>query len=137
MTTSGSGRAYERYAWVIVFVSAILGLLAALLLTFAPNAILTEPGFRVGNAPLAIRSWGVTWIGFSVFVLVTLLRNYRKGERWAWYVLWLLPLLWLSHFILAPDTPHNLVLAIISALGLILSYRVFFPASAEQPSRVS
>ncbi len=64
------------------------------------------------------------------------LRNFRKGERWAWWALWLLPLLWLSYFLVNPDTVHNLVIAIITTLGLVLPYRRFFSASAEQPSHV-
>lgn len=131
------GRAYERYAWIILLVSTILGLLFAVPMSLAPSAIFTDPAFQVGAAPVAIRAWGITWVGFSVFTLVILLGPYRRSERWAWYTLWLLPLLWLSHFVLAPDLPHNLILAVISALGLILPYRKFFSSSAqEQPSRV-
>jgi hypothetical protein len=49
-----------------------------------------------------------------------------------------LPVLWLFHFLVNPATVHNLVIAIVTAVGLILSYRAFFSASGEQqPSRVS
>ncbi len=51
--------------------------------------------------------------------------------------LWLLPLLWLTHFLVNPATVHNLVIAIVTALGLILPYRTFFFASAERSTRVS
>jgi hypothetical protein len=63
--------------WLLL-VSAILGLLFAVVLTLAPNATLTEPGFRAGNAPLAIRLWGITWVGFSIFVLVLALQRFSK-----------------------------------------------------------
>ena len=136
MAVNRSGRAYERYGWVILLVSATLGLLLAVVLALAPNLIFSGSGFRVGNAPLVIRLWGITWVGFSIFALVMILVPYRRGERWAWYTLWLLPLLWLGHFVLSPDLIHNLVLAVISALGLILPYRRFFSDREEQPSRV-
>ncbi len=75
---------------------------------------------------MAIRLWGITWVGFGIFALVLILSPYRSGERWAWWTLWLLPLLWLLHFIFSL-APHNLVvLAVIGALGLILPYRSFF-----------
>lgn len=115
----------ERYGLWLLLVSAILGLLFAAILTLAPNAILTDPGFRVGNAPLAIRQWSITWVGISIFVLVLAPGPCRSVERWAWWALWLSPLLWLLHFVFSL-APHNLVLAVIGALGLILSYRRFF-----------
>ena len=68
---------------------------------------------------------------------MVLFRGFRQGERWAWWTMWLLPLLWLSHFVFNLSTVHNLVIAIITAVGLILSFRTFFSDSGEQPSRVS
>ncbi len=137
MAATGSARGYERYGWIILLVSAVLGLLAALILTLSPTSILVEPEFRVGSVPGVLRAWGITWIFFNIFVLVILFRNFRKGERWAWWVLWMLPLLWLSHFLVNPSTVHNLVIAIITAVGLVLPYRTFSSSSGEQPSRVS
>ena len=55
--------------------------------------------------------------------LIVLFKSFRKGEQWAWWALWLLPLLWLSHFLVNPATVHNLVIAVVTALGLILPYR--------------
>lgn len=126
-----------RYGWIILLVSAVLGLLVSLLLTLSPNTVLFQPAFRVGNVPGALRAWGVTWLFFNVIALVVLFRGFRQGEQWAWWTLWLLPLLWGSHFLFNPSTVHNLVIAIITAAGLILPYRRFFSASGEQTSRVS
>ena len=128
----------ERYGWIILLVSAILGLLAGLVLTFAPLSIMVEPAFAAGNVPGVLKAFGLTWIFFNICALIILFGNFRRGERWAWWVLWLLPLLWLFHFLVNPATVHNLAIAIISALGLIVSYRIFFSASGEQPTtRVS
>jgi len=107
-----------------------------LLLTISPTTVLFEPEFRAGDVPGTLRAWGITWL-FNVFALVVLFRGFRQVERWAWWTLWLLPLLWLSHFLFNPSTVHNLVIAIITAVGLILAYRTFFYASGEQASRVS
>lgn len=136
MAAIRGGRAHERYGWTILLVSAILGLLSALVLVFSPLSIMVEPAFAAGIVPGALRAWGITWVFFNILALAILLGNFRKGERWAWWALWLLPLLWLSHFLVNPATVHNLVIAIITALGLVLPYRRFFSASAEQPSHV-
>jgi hypothetical protein len=137
MTATGGGRVYERYAWVVLLVSAVLGLLAGLTLVLSPLSIMVEPAFAAGNVPAILRTLGLTWIFFNVLELIVLFRNFRGGERWAWWVLWLLPILWLFHFLFNPATVHNLVIAVVTALGLILSYRAFFSASGRQPSRVS
>ena len=126
-----------KYGWIIILISAILGLLLALLLTISPTTVLFEPEFRAGDVPGVLRAWGITWLFFNVLALIVLFRGFRQGERWAWWTMWLLPLLWLSHFVFNPSTVHNLVIAIITAVGLILSYRTFFSDSGEQPSRVS
>ena len=136
MAATKGGRAYERYGWIILLVSAVLGLLAGLTLTFAPLSIMIEPAFAVGNVPGALRALGITWVFFNILVLVILFRNFRKGERWAWWALWLLPLLWLTHFLFNPFTVHNLVISVVTALGLVLSYRGFFSASGDQRSHV-
>ncbi len=137
MAATRGGRAYERYGWTILLVSAVLGLVAGLTLAFAPLSIMVEPAFAAGNVPGVLRAWGITWVFFDIFALVILFKNFRKGERWAWWVLWLLPLLWLFHFLFNPSTVQNLVIAAITALGLVLSYRGFFSASADQPSHVT
>lgn len=123
-----------RFGLIILLVSAILGSLAGLTLIFAPLSIMVEPAFAAGNVPVILRTLGLTWVFFNVLEVVILFRNFRKG---AWWALWLLPLLWLFHFLFNPATVHNLVIAVVTALGLILSYRGFFSATGEQPSRVS
>jgi hypothetical protein len=125
-----------RVGWIILLGSAILGSLAGLTLILAPLSIMVEPAFAAGNVPAILRTLGLTWIFFNVLVVVILFRNFRGGEQWAWWVLWLLPVLWVFHFLFNPATVHNLVIGVVTTLGLLLSYRGFF-ASGEQPSRVS
>ena len=138
MAASTTQSSYERYGWIILLVSAVLGLLTALMLLFSPLSIMVEPAFAEGNVPGVLRAFGLTWLFFNIFVLIILFRNFREGERWAWWALWLLPLLWIFHFVVNPATVHNLVIGVITAVGLILPYRAFFfSASSEHPSRVS
>jgi hypothetical protein len=79
---------------------------------------------------------GATWLLLSILILALLWREHRSGERSAWWALWL-PLLWLSHFVFHPETVHNLVIAVITAMGPLLSYAGFSSDSAERPGRVS
>ena len=82
---------YERYAWIILSVSATLGLLAGLTLLLAPLSIMVEPAFAAGSVPAVLRALGLTWVFFNVLEVIILFRNFRRGEQWAWWVLWLLP----------------------------------------------
>ncbi len=73
MAANRGERAYEGYVWIILLVSAVLGLLAGLTLTFAPLSIMVEPAFAAGNVPGVLRAWGITWVFFNVLALVILL----------------------------------------------------------------
>ena len=117
-------KAYEKYGWVILALSAIFGIVAAVLTTLPPLSWFTDPLFV--SAYSIMGTLGVTWVGFNIFALVMILIPFRRGERWAWYTLWMLPLMWLSQFVLSPDLPYYLALAIITTVGLILPYRRFF-----------
>ena len=117
-------RAYEKYGWMILAVSAIFGIVAAVMTTLPPLSWFTDPLFV--SAYSVMGALGITWVGFNLFALILTLIPYRRGERWAWFTLWMLPLLWLSQFALSPDLSYYLVLAIISTVGLILPYRRFF-----------
>jgi cell division protein FtsW (lipid II flippase) len=134
---SGSIRAervHERSGWMILLVSAILGILGALVVTVPSPYMLSDPLYQ--NFYPIMAAWGLAWVGFNVFALILALIPYRRGERWAWYTLWMLPLLWLSLFALAPDLPLYLALAIVTAAGLVLPYRRFFSRTEEEPPRV-
>jgi len=117
-------RAYEKYGWMILAVSAVFGIVAAVMTTLPPLSWFTHP--VIVTAYSLMGALGVTWVGFNLFALILTLIPYRRGERWAWFTLWMLPLLWLFQFVLSPDLSYYLVLAIISTVGLILPYRRFF-----------
>jgi hypothetical protein len=128
--SSRTEKAYEKYGWIILALSAIFGIVAAVLTTLPPLSWFTDPLFV--SAYSIMGAWGTAWVGFNIFALVLSLIPFRRGERWSWYTLWMLPLMWLSQFVLAPDLPYYLVLAIVTAFGLILPYRRFFTGAEER-----
>ena len=129
IVVKGNGRAHEGYGWMILLASALLGIFAAVLTAFPPGYIFSSPFFQ-GAYPI-MGALGITSVGFNIFAVVMILVPYRRDERWSWYTLWMLPLLWLSLFALAPDLRLYLALAIITAGGLILPYRRFFSSPEE------
>jgi hypothetical protein len=127
------GRAYERYGWIILASSTIVGIVSALMTTLPPITWFWDPLFQSGYSIMG--AWGVTWVGFDLLALVIALIPYRRHERWAWYTLWALPLFWLSQFVFSPDYLY-LLLAVLTTAGLVLPYRRFFPGRDKEPSRV-
>ena len=126
-------RAYGKYAWMILFVSALLGIFGGVLLMFPSDPTSVDP-----RVLWIIRAWGVTLVGFNIFVLALSVGPYRRGERWAWYTLWLVPLLFIGYFFIAPEAVYfYLVLAALTALGLILPYRRYLSDAEQRRSRVS
>ncbi len=156
MTALRKERAYEKYAWIIPFAFGIFVLLFSIALFIAPSILeyrsnrippnsavesltgrtlaqitTSDPGFANYSYYL-IRTLSIFFSFFSVYIAVVSATTYRRGERWAWYVTWLLPA------ILVIDSPYeyfavgfidyaNLPFFAILVVGLLLPYRKFFP----------
>jgi hypothetical protein len=131
MAVNERWRAYGKYAWMILFISALLGISGGVSLMFPSDPTSLSP-----RGLWIIRAWGITWVGFNIFVLALSVGPYRRGERWAWYTLWLVPVLFIGYFLIAPETIYAyLVLAALTALGLILPYRRYLSDAEQRPSR--
>ena len=116
-----------KLGWMLLFLSQLVSVLFAIMLTAAPTAVMQLEAFAAPEVQGVIRAWGVTWVLLSILLFVALFTGFQKGDRWAWNVLWMTPLLWFSHFALAPDTVHNLALGVVSALALVLTAKRFSP----------
>ena len=75
---------------------------------------------------------------WSFLVLAITLTGYRKGEKWAWYTLWLAPAILVSQgiidVILLGDVNEMLKwipILSISLVGLLLPIRKFFPRKPQ------
>ena len=119
----------ERYSWMALAASALLGVLSALITTMPPLSWFWNPVYE--SAYSIMGAWGVTWVGFNVLALIVTLIPYRRHERWAWFTLWILPLGWVSQFVLLPDVSY-LMLAFLTTVGLILPYRRFFSRAGKE-----
>src|SRR5215211_4468618 len=125
----GSERVYERYGWMILSVSAVLGIFAAVVTTFPPLYVFSSSLYE-GVYPM-LGALGTALVGFNILALVMSLIPFRRGERWSWFTLWMLPLEWVSQFVFSPDLAY-LVLALFTAVGLALPYRRFFSRAEKE-----
>lgn len=76
------------------------------------------------------RTTGLAFLGFGVMVIVVAVAPYRRGQRWAWFTLWVVPVFMIGLLLheLEGDYVHMpAMLLVLSLAGLALPYRVFFP----------
>src|SRR5216684_2186632 len=91
-------KGYQRYAWMFLFATGVfLGIygIAHVVLGLTGGTeggqSLTELGASAPAADyikLLTVEKGVFGLVTAVFVIGITLKSYRKGERWAWFVLW-------------------------------------------------
>ena len=143
-------RAYEKYAWVVYLALGLLWLVVGLTQVFNPERLLDNEAQHIIGMSLSeleasfpeatelVRflhgTVGVLKTSWSLLVLAITLTGFRRGEKWAWYTMWLAPVvlvhqgLWYSVFLgdfneMLPWIPVTTV----SLVGLFLPYRKFFP----------
>ena len=122
----------------------VFGVIAILQLDYDPtffSNLLRQPvtSFSSSNPKtwFAIQSLerdeGTELFGYGLFALAISSTAYRRGEKWAWYVLWYLPIYALydtiNLYIIGSSYLTYLFMAIlvVALAGLILPYRRFFP----------
>jgi hypothetical protein len=150
MTEPRREKVSEKYAWVILAAIGVLTLVGGL-----PHALgfNTDPGTaeKIAGVSLAeleasnprfhdlydfyFRFGGLSDVAWAVLLIVISATKYRQGEKWAWYALWFLPILFLGSAGIVvslgpPSTdilPFITLFGLLSLLGLLLPYRKFFP----------
>jgi len=135
-------KAYEKYAWVLLLVSSALFLPTSLyfIVSFFVMPYVSTPGdlsgFLAGSHSIAawirgiFRDAAISQLGLGILGITIAAMSYRRGERWAWYVLWYLPIAWLAYIagqaLLGRVLVLPSVLLVVSVLGLLLRIRRFW-----------
>lgn len=73
---------------------------------------------------------GLAFLGFGLLVIAVAIVPFRRGERWAWFVLWVVPAFMVGLLIHEREGDFVQMPAILLAMslaGLVLPYRVFYP----------
>jgi hypothetical protein len=143
-------RAYVKYGWVVFLALGLLWLVVGLTQVFNPDGLLENEAQHVTDMSLSeleascpeatklvrflIGALGMLKTSWSLLVLAITLTGYRRGEKWAWYTLWLVPALLvgqgLFNSVFLGDVKEMLQwipITTVSLLGLLLPYRKFFP----------
>lgn len=142
-----AGQGYAKHAWLIIFVYALLSVIASPinLLGAPPNPPSPEretglsldqmdarmPGLR-GYISAISRQLGNFLLGMAVLLMGIAAVPYRKGERWAWLVCWILPVnlvIQIANSLSAGGFLWQVDLAFLLVVlaGLLLPFRRFFP----------
>jgi hypothetical protein len=144
------GKVYEKYAWVILLAAGLLWLVVGIVAVFQPEGIFEADAQAVTKLPwsdlkalspeassfviFVYGQMGLLKVSWSLFILGITLTGYRRGEKWAWYMMLLAPILLVS------DSAFSVVfigdinqvwqfipIITITMIGLLLPYRMFFP----------
>jgi pimeloyl-ACP methyl ester carboxylesterase len=144
-----------RSAWItLIVVGAIFGLfgLSDVILGMNADPAIAESitgvaweDLQASNPQVAnlidmyVRSLGAGILVVSILSLAITLTAFKRGERWAWFALWVWPLWNVAIFVLSftaerhpgypppPPMVSSPVFFSVTLLALILSYRKFFP----------
>ncbi len=154
MSNNRVERAYEKYAWVILAVIGALIMVGGIPHTLGVNSDPTTPESIIGMGLSALktsnpgffdlydfyfRAGGWSDMGFAFYVIIISATAYRKGEKWAWYILWSVPAFFLGHAAITMSfgssiahlLPFLAVFMTLSVVGLLLPVRRFFPKGAN------
>jgi hypothetical protein len=131
-----------RASWIILAAATILTTVSGLFVAITPAASQTDlagrtwEGFAATDPEVAalfsmqLFLVGVSFVAFTVFGTIITLVPYRNGERWAWFALWLLPLVYglVSIRMLSDQYEVGyfyLGFFVISLIGLLIPIRRF------------
>ncbi|OLD11694.1 MAG: hypothetical protein AUI97_08955 [Crenarchaeota archaeon 13_1_40CM_3_52_17] len=163
MAAAPSVKLYEKYGWITLFILWALHLVLSardffpslqdLCLGCLPGAqtplqsvtgltwsqlVSSNPKFASFLASTLIDD-GISGVGLAIFGMVVSMTGYKKGEKWAWYVSWSMPIgILAAQLNVYALTGSTLVIYLATAftlaslLALFLPYRQFFH---RKPSR--
>src|SRR5229473_1981035 len=165
MTSARSPSVYQKYAWTLLFVFWALHLVLSVR-DFFPSlqdfCLACLPGSQTAIQSSTGMAWsqlattnsrfanflasalvddGISGVGLAIFGMIVSMTSFRRGEKWAWYVSWSMPIGILAaqlNVFLLTGSVMVIVLAVAfvlaSLLALFLPYRQFFPKKMSHVS---
>ena len=151
MNNAVNEKFYEKYTWIFFLAIGILvlvgGIPHALGFNTDPTLVQAISGKSIDElkafSPMVFnlynfyfRGGGLSDLGFAFFLIVISMTAYRRGQKWAWYAFWFVPVYFLSWIGLGLTLPSEsssslipplTVFIILSLAGLLLPFRKFFP----------
>ena len=152
-------KAYEKYAWILLFAIGVIflatGVPHALGINTDPETVARISGMTIDQLKESnpaffnlysfyFRFGGLSDLAFAFFIIVISLTAFRKGEKWAWYANWFLPAYFMGSAAITMSIESTIsiesiislllpiiMFAILSLVGLLLPYRKFFPNKAN------
>ena len=143
-------RPWVKYGWVVYLLLGVLWLWVGLTQVFNPERLLDNEAQHIIGMSLSeleasfpeatelVRflhgAVGMLKTSWSLLVLAITLTGYRRGEKWAWYTLWLCPAILVGQGLFDSvflgdfnEMLQWIPITSISLLGLLLPIRKFFP----------
>ena len=144
-----------KYGWVVYLFLGLLWLVVGLTQVFNPGALLDDEAQHITGVSLSeleascpeatelvrflFGAVGMLKTSWSLLVLAIVLIPFRRGEKWAWYTLWLAPTILVSQGIFDSIFLGNInemvnwiPITSISLLGLLIPIRKFFPKNRDR-----
>ena len=141
---------YEKYAWIVLLSVGLLWLVVGIVAVYSPEGIFEGDAQAFTNLPwtdlkasspeasnfiiFVYGQMGLLKISWSLFILAITLTGFRRGEKWAWYIMLLAPILLVSDAVFSVvfigdinQVLQFIPITAITMLGLLLPYRIFFP----------
>ena len=143
-------RVFEKYAWLVFLFLGLLWVVVGFTQAFYPDRVAVNDALRVtdmswsdlkDSSPEAsdlVRflygHMGLLKMSWSFLVIAITLTGFRRGEKWAWYTMWLVPIVLVSSGLFnawffggVSHALQSIPIVTISLLVLLLPYRKFFP----------
>lgn len=144
MTTLNQARS-PKASWMVFFGLSLLLVLSSLYLVFSgvdqvefqastggawESFLASEPGvaaYLLGTLQLL----GIGYLGSALFGAVMSLTGFRKGQKSAWYTMWVFPIIYgvTAGVMFVSQSPIGYFYGAFSVIGLVtlvFSYRTFF-----------
>ena len=146
-------RPWVKYGWAVFLLLGLLWLVVGLSQLLTPDVLLENDAQRVtgmslseleASSPATVKlarsvmgTLGNLKTSWSLLVIAITLTAYRRGKKWAWYAMWLMPVVLVTQGIFdsvflgdVNEMLKWIPTTIVSLLGLLLPYRKFFPGKS-------